>query len=146
MSSHFPNTLSLPNPSSPHFEVLVPINWVGVGTNTETSYNVSELGLFLRLFLYLCRQERWNGPMQSYLYKHLKKIQWSLFKGKELEHLQNYNFKNAYKHHTSLLSDFCLFFKILFLCLPLAHNQYGASQRPVNLIKLRHSHNKVRDI
>ena len=51
----------------------------------------------------------WTGMLersQSCLYKHLKKIQWSLFKGKELEHLQNYGFKNAYKYHASLLSNF----------------------------------------
>ena len=94
-SKHFVTPKPLPNPSPPSFEVLVPINWVGVGTNTETSHNVLELGLFLRLTLYLCGQERWNGP--SLVFTNT----W-----KELEHLQKYDFKNAYKYHASLLSNF----------------------------------------
>ena len=55
--------------------------------------------------------------------------------------------ENSYRlYYKKSNKQFLLWFlfvcKILFLCLPLTHNQYGASQRPV--LKLRHG--KVRDV
>ena len=149
----FSKTLSLPTPSLPSFEVIYP-NWVGVGTNTETSYKCIRIRPF---------SEALSVSLLPGVFTNTWKKSSGLFlKEKNLagRHTKIW-FSNAYKHHVSLPSHFIhllslktvidfttkksdtqfshwfLFVgKILFLCLPLTHNQYGASQRPV--FKLRH--------
>ena len=94
----FSKTLSLPTPSLPSFEVIFP-NWVGVGTNTETSYKCIRIRPFFWgsfcIFASRC------------FYKHLKKSSGLFLKEKNLagRHTKIW-FSNAYKHHVSLPSHF----------------------------------------
>lgn len=94
----FSKTLSPPTPSPPSFEVIFP-NWVGVGTNTETSYKCIRIRPF---------SEALSVSLLPGVFTNTWKKSSGLFlKEKNLagRHTKIW-FSNAYKHHVSLPSHF----------------------------------------